>query len=572
MNFKNRLKTKPIKAGLVTFAATAGAATAALLLLFSGAPVFAVERLPGVVDRPPVELPAEVKRPVEIKPEKMPEVTPFDTGTAGSVKINEVIFSGDLVFSESVLQGIAKPFIKKPVSPDDITRLKYALLKRYYDKGYVLVKVTTPPQNISSGTLKIIVYAGKIGNIETQNNRLRKYLVRSHFTNRLKKGEVFNERRVETAVKNVDDLGRLKANLNLKPGETFGTTDLLLVTEKERDQFFEITADNYGSRLTGKAQLAANLRLSNFLKFGESISGTYRWSEEGLQSYSSEASLPIGIGNLRLEGNYLYSENDIEGRLAALDAAGITRKAGAAISGKFTNSSKRQILMRVGGEIRRHESFLGGMLETRDDITRAYVEGSILTRYRPLVIYLDGIVSKGFDALGSDIQGEADASTMMGHPKAWRFNGRAYASLAFTRSTYFSVNAQGQLASTHLLASDQFSLGGYGSVRGFRVAKESGEEGVQITTELSQSFSLHPNARVSIIPFFDYGAVKSRTAGMVVDDKLYSLGVGAEVVMKLFRHTNTTARFDWGRPIRRKTYKDRTVDHNIFYIRVTQNY
>ncbi|MEE8574251.1 MAG: ShlB/FhaC/HecB family hemolysin secretion/activation protein [Thermodesulfobacteriota bacterium] len=573
-----RLKSGFLRGALVTIVAVA-----VFSFFFTSAAyaVNSVTRLPGVIDRPPVYLPKDVKK--KAKPGK--KAVKEDVKAGGpTVTIRKVEFSGDLIFKEVKLQAIAKPFLNRPITKRDIADLKYKLTKRYYKSGYVLVRVTTPPQKLASGVLKIAIGAGKVGNVSVKGRAVRGHIVRSHFTNRIKRGKYFNEHTVEGAVKNLDDIGGVEAKLSLKPGGAYGTTDLLLTTDKERETIASVSVDNYGSELTGKYVLTASLRKSNLLRMGESLGFTYRRSDKDMQTFMGDVSIPIGLMNIRLEGNYLYSENDIEGSLTALNMEGKTQRGGVALSGKIRNSSKRMIAWRVGGEHRLHESFLDAMLETRDKISQVYVQASYLTRHKYYSFYLDLKATKGIDALDSNSVADPDASRVMGDPMALRFNGRAFSSIGFTRNNHLTLDLQWQIASNELLASDMFSIGGYGSVRGFDVAFASSDAGVQFNAELLHTFILTPSGkhRFYFGPFYDAGSVYDRIRGNRIppgmaalnpDDKIYSAGLGAELVMKLIPGANTVVRADWAHPLRRHIYEDQTtIAANTFYFKFSQSY
>ena len=472
--------------------------------------VDAQERLPGVVEKPPVEVPSEVKQPAEVEPKKEPELEKLEAPAELVATLKAVKFSGDIILNESVLQGVAAPYLNRPLKREDIARLKYDLTKLYYDKGYVLVKVTTPPQDLSEGMLGVVVYTGRIGEMEIDSKGLNPRIAGA-MTRGIHKGEVFHEGTVESAVKDVDDIENIRAKLNLRPGKEFGTTDLLLTVEPVAEDVQNFMVDNYGSELTGKVVAALDLKKSNLFRLGESIRLNLRKSAEGddeeeLKSVFIEYKMPLGWRNLKLELNYLYSENEIGDRLAALNATGETKRFGAGLSGRLINTQQRQMGWRAGIETRTHESFLFDSPESKDDISQVYLEGSYLYRTPKYVFYSSMLLTKGVGIFGADRQGESDASRSSGNPRAWRVQPILYANFHLTDNGYLQTVFTGQLASDVLLASDLFVLGGYGSVRGMQVAQEAGESGFQFSTEYSHKFVSTKTLEIKAGPFLDGGA------------------------------------------------------------------
>ena len=537
---------------------------------FSGA-ALSQERLPGVIDRPPVEAPPELKAPVSAEPEKGPEMEKAEGQIELAAELKEVKFSGDVILGPKALQRVVEPYLNRPLTRDDIARLKFEIAKRYYDAGYVLVKITTPPQDLSDGVLEVVVYAGRVGDIEINSTDLRPGIPAA-MMGKVKKGEVFNERTVESAVKDIDDIGNIKARLNLKPGKEVGTTDLVLTTESAREDVQEFTVDNYGNDLTGNIVFTLDLKKSNLFRMGETMELFLRKSEADLNTLFVGYRTPIAVRNIKLDINYLRSNNGIGDRLASLQATGRSERFGVGLYGDIINMRQRQVSWRAGVEVRRHESFLASAEESRDDITQAYAETSYLVRKPGYVLYGSLRAIRGIDFLGADGLGEADASRATGDPQAWRLQPTLYANLRLAEKDYLQAVVLGQYASETLLASDLFALGGYGSVRGFQPAQETGDNGVQASVEYSHRFVGTERWDVKAGPFVDGGAVYNRVPGSSVDTQLYSAGIGAEAIARYFKFGESKLRFDWAHTL--GDYNDQTAadNNNSFYVRFTQNF
>jgi len=556
------------KLGLLT---TVAFGAFSLSTAFSSRAALAQERLPGVIDRPPMEVPAEVMEPVEMKPEKVPEMEKPEGQIELAAELKEVRLSGDVVLGEKALHRVVAPYLNRPLTRDDIVRLKFDLAKRYYDKGYVLVKITTPPQDLSDGVLDVVVYAGRVGDVVVNSTDIRPS-VPAAMMKKVKKGEIFNERTVESAVKDVDDITNIKARLNLRPGTEVGTTDLVLTAEAAREDVQEFTVDNYGSDLTGNVVFTLDLQKSNLLKMGETMELLLRKSDKDLNTIYASYRTPVLLRNVRLDVNYLNSNNGIGDRLASLQATGRSERFGVALYGDVINMLQRKVSWRAGLDVRRHESFLTGIIESRDDITQAYGEVSYLVRKPGYVLYTSVRVTKGIDFLGSDSMGEGDASRAAGDPQAWRVKPTLYANIRMTENNFLQAYVLGQYASKTLLASDLFAIGGYGSVRGFQPAQETGDNGLQASVEYSYRFVGTEIWDVKAGPFVDAGTVYNRVAGASVDTQLYSAGLGAEAVARYFGFGASKFRFDWAHTL--GDYLDPTTasNNNTFYVRFTQNF
>ncbi len=526
-------------------------------------------RLPGVVDRPAIEAPGEVTQPAKIEPKKGPELEKTEASAEVVATLKSVKFSGTPILDEKVLQKIAAPYLNRQLTRTDIARLKYDLTKRYYDEGYVLVKVTTPPQDLAAGVLEVVVYPGLIGDLQIDSTALNPKVANA-MASRIVKGDPFNEGKVETSVKDIDDLGNIKSQLNLRPGKEFGTTDLLLTVEPTAEDVQQFTLDNYGSKLTGRDVAALDLNKSNMFGMGETIGLNLRKSDGDLETVMVDYKTPIAWRNLKLELNYLNSMNSIGDRLVALNASGKTERFGVAISSKLINELERQVGWRAGIETRKHDSFLANVPESKDDISQAYMEGSYLMRTPTYVLYGNLRGTKGVGLLGASKGGDALLSRALGDPRAWRLQPTIYTNFHMTDNDYLQVIVLGQFASRTLLASDLFALGGYGSVRGFQPAKETGESGYQYSAEYNHQLAAVRGWTIKAGPFLDGGEVFNRVPGSAVDNNLFSVGLGIEGKAALVQNKTgeTKLRFDWAHPI--GNYRTTNVD--TYYLRFTQNF
>jgi len=253
----------------LSFASRKSCVVSRLLLLFGVAclalplPTLSQERLPGVVDRPAIEPPADVTEPKEVPPGKEPErEQPVRPGEAVAV-LKKITFSGDVLVKEKLLQAAATPYLNRQLTRGDIAKLKYDLTKVFYDHGYVLTKVTTPPQDLTNGVLEVVVVTGRIGELEVEGEGLDPKVAGAMANAKIKQGDAFHEKTVESALKDVDDLTNVKARLNLRPGKEVGTTDLKLLVERVEEDVQTFTLDNYGAELTGEVVAALNLQKSN---------------------------------------------------------------------------------------------------------------------------------------------------------------------------------------------------------------------------------------------------------------------------------------------------------------------
>lgn len=560
---RRRIRTVAVAAGALAFVALAGGAWAQ------------TQRLPGVIEKKPAEVPPSVEeQPLQVQPG---QPSPEEVERANEVvaTLTGVQFTGVTVFDESDLQKVAAPYLNRPVTRGEIAQLKFDITKLYFDKGYILVRVVTPPQDLSDGILDIQVFEARIGKVTVNNESgLRSFIVRA-MTTRIKSGEVFREGPVESTVNDLNDLGNVGANLNLQPGEEVGTTDLTLNLKKAPDDTQQISFDsNYGSDLTGDKVGAISLEKSNLLGFGESVNADFNRTEEGTWTAQGLVKVPIGFRNIKLDLRYVHSDIDVGDRLSSLGATGKTDIGEVGFSSVLLNMHRQRIEVRTGLQGRQHRSFLLGVPETDDDIRQVFLEGSYTARFPRAIVYgfLRGV--KGVDILGASDEGEPMNTRVSGDPTAWMIQPLLFVNVRPSQRGTLKAQVTGQWASDTVLSSDLFVLGGYHSIRGFEPAESTGDAGMQFSVEYDhQIFDGNSGGidwNVKGAAFVDGGIAFNRQNGQVTDDHLYSAGVGLELSTNLTKIGESKLRFDIAFPL--GNYDSPTIDDSTVYVRVVQTF
>ena len=141
------------------------------------------------------------------------------------------IFSGNSVESTARLQKVVAPYLNRKLTRGDLAQLKYDITRLYYEDGYILVRVVTPPQDLTKGNLQIAIYEAKIEKIENNKGIVAQFII-DGITSEITPGTVFNESEVESMVRDIDDLPGVAAAVDLRPGSQLGTTDLDLALKQ----------------------------------------------------------------------------------------------------------------------------------------------------------------------------------------------------------------------------------------------------------------------------------------------------------------------------------------------------
>lgn len=225
----------------------------------------------------------------------------------------------------------------------------------------------------------------------------------------------------------------------------------------------------------------------------------------------------------------------------------------------------------LGAEYRKHESFLSNVPETEDIISKIRGAISYLHRWSKTILYTNIEVLRGIDAFGSTKRGDA-MQTRAYNPQAWVFANTTLIKHKLTEKDQLSARIRSQYATSSLLASDLFAIGGYSSLRGFEPSQESGESGFGVSLEYQRNLHRGNLFEVNVRPFFEAGAIYNKLNNSSLDQHLYSAGTGLDIhfdngIKKLGK---TQFSFDLTAPI--GNYRPTSHQGAYFYFNVKKTF
>ncbi|WP_424100008.1 BamA/TamA family outer membrane protein [Moorena producens] len=138
------------------------------------------------------------------------------------------------------------------------------------------------------------------------------------------------------------------------------------------------------------------------------------------------------------------------------------------------------------------------------------------------------------------------------------------------KDTQLLVRANAQLADQALVSSEQFAIGGLGSVRGYRQDTLQTDNGIFASGEVQLPVLrvFKDKGVIQVLPFVDFGTAWNNSGNDNPDPKtLASVGLG----LQWRQGNNFTARLDWGIPLISVDSRDRTWQENGLHFSVQWN-
>jgi hemolysin activation/secretion protein len=524
---------------------------------------------PSSAPKPPEQLPPpdQLLTPSPATPPKQEEI-PAGVPT----KIKRFVVEGSTVFSQKEMDKVLQEYLdKKELSFGELLQARSAITKLYVDNGYITSAAIIPPQRVTNGIVKIQVVEGGLEGINVSGlRRLNPGYVRSRLALATKKP--LNVPRLLDALR-VLQLDPLIQNLSaeLSAGSRSGS-NVLDVTVREADTFSgQITLDNGRSPSVGSFRRRAQISQANLLGLGDGLVVGYT-NTDGSNGVDASYTLPINARNGTLNFSYgTTSSNVIERPFSRLDIISDSR---------YYEITFRQPLVQTPSE----EFALGVIASRRESETSlldrpfrlapgADEQGS--TRISSVRFFQEWTKRSSDQVLAARSQfnvgiGVLDATINQDAPDSRFFSWRGQAQWVrrLAPDTLFLIRGDMQLADRDLVPTEQFGLGGLGSVRGYRQDFLLTDNGLLLSAEVRVPIYKASQTLLSLIPFVDFGTVwNSGDKENPPKTTLTSVGLG----LQLSLGDTLTARIDWGIPLVSVDTKELTWQENGIYFTITAN-
>ena len=503
----------------------------------------------------------------------------------GTVKVEAFEFPGSTVFSRAELnQAIAK-YTNRPLSFAQLVQAANEITKLYVERGYITSGAYLPEQDLNTGKVKIQVVEGSLAEIEVNvtEGRLRQSYIRDRLTNRL--DAPLNINQLQQSLQLLQ-LNSLVASLNaeLSTGVQPGTNSLIVTVVGDNTFNLQTRLNNNRNPSIGSFERAIRIEENNLLGIGDGIYFAFN-NTDGSNQYRGGYSLPINSRDgtlsfdLSLANNQIiespFDQADIE-----VDSRNYDLALRQPVYQKATGQVSQELALNLNGSIRQSNTSI--LNESEGISPGADEDGEIRTatvafgqewlqRNRQEVIAARSQFNLGVDAL--------DATVSNSEPDGQFFSWRGQ--LSYLRllnqpqnnsqvGSTLLLRSELQLAADPLVPTEQFSLGGFATVRGYRQDATLTDSGFSSNAEFRLPIARFEqiNSTLQLSPFLDFGTGWNADA----EDAEFSTLLGTGVGLLLQSEDRLSARVDWGIPLLNTDFKNDTVQESGVYLQLEYNF
>jgi hemolysin activation/secretion protein len=472
------------------------------------------------------------------------------------IDVRQVTLTGVQLLDESALQARMQPHLGC-LSLPGLDQLLQDVTLAYVDAGYVAARAYLPEQDIGDGELTIEVVEGRVTDIEmTINGAPAVSEAKAAFPGMV--GTPLHIRDLEQGLDQINRPPSLEATSELDAGPSTGDSVLVVAGKQDRPVQFTLTGDNKGASATGENTVGLNIGWDNPLGLNDQWTLALKRSGDGRvvlddgpplsRSITLSGSVPYGYWTFGLD--YAWSDyiTLLPGTLSPLESTGN--------STSLTLSAKRVIhrdqvsKTTLSFDLKRKDAvneLLGTVIDVNSRIlTTAELE---LSHTRPAfggnldlaLAWRHGLGAKDRD--GTPVEAAGDPwfnlitlSATLTKP----------VTLGTTKATWVA-SLRGQSSNDALFGSEQFSIGGFSSVRGTRESLLSSANGAELTNTLYVPLpvDVKPLSGATLIAGLDIGNVagggtlSGATLGLRLDGKRFSTDL---TYSEILSHPDSLAR------------------------------
>lgn len=478
-------------------------------------------------------------------------------------EISRFDVSGNTLLPAGEVEGALAPFAGANRDFGDVQRALETLEALYHARGYNVVTVQLPEQELNGGVVRLKVVQTTIGQVKVSGNQgfstdnIRRSLPA------LREGSTPNLHQVSANLKLANENPAKKLKLNLESGQADDTVDARVEVQEQRPWNVMVNLDNTGTRETGKTHAGVVLQHANL--FGRDHVGSLQYTTtvekpDQVSVWGLGYHVPLYAQGAALDFYASYSDVD-----SGVIAAGIFNLAvsgrGAVYGARYTKVLPRTTLggreldarLVAGLDVKAYKnSVLFQDADFGNDVT-----------VRPLSIgYVGRVALAGGEAnfaltLLRNIPGgsrgsDQDFARARMHAKpgytALRASG-AWSRALGESDWQARLLANGQYSRDALVPGEQFGAGGSTSVRGFDERELATDSGLGLNAELyGPNLCSRAGWQCRVLAFADaaWGKRNDALPGELTSTSIASAGLG----LRFSAGSSASVQIDYGHVVK----------------------
>jgi hemolysin activation/secretion protein len=413
-----------------------------------------------------------------------------------------------------------------------INLLMSALQNRMIDSGFVTSRILAPEQDLTSGTLRLLILPGKVRHVSKTSESDRYLTLFNTLPSR--EGQLLDLRDIEQGLENLQRIPTASAEINMMPGEQPGESDIVVSWQQRKMWRLGASFDDSGTVETGRYQGGLTFYLDNPASLGDMfyLSGGHdaRGSnEKGSKNYTASYSVPFGYWSVALTSSANNYHQTVSGSNLDYQYSGRSRNLTLHLNRMLHRNASHKTSVFYDVIRRNSQNYINDTeVEIQRRTTTAWKLGLQHRHYFDRFTFDGGIDyqrgTRWFGARPAPEEASGDGTALTSIVRLSASVDVPFS--VFEQRFSYSSRFQRQLARVPLTSQDRFSIGGRWSVRGFDGELSlSADNGWYVRNDLSWQTPVNGQQLYLAV---DYGEVGGTNSEYLIGKHLAGGAVGVK--------------------------------------------
>ncbi|WP_460805761.1 ShlB/FhaC/HecB family hemolysin secretion/activation protein [Microbulbifer agarilyticus] len=481
-------------------------------------------------------------------------------------ELRSVRFSPSELLTEQQLRDIVLPYLGQQVAHSQLMEIVESINRTYRESGVYTAVAVLPQQEVKEGVVSIRLIEGKLGEIRFEGNEYTSDAFFSEWMGEHQGQETVDMPQLQADILEFNRLHDERIRAELRRGESFGLTDIVVTVQEPERGFFQTFADNYGYESSGRESLGFMYRRQHVLSGGDRAIA-YLSGSEGAQSLSLSYNRPLPGTLWRVGGSVSLTRTDLtEGDFAFSDVQGDSHRLGLESSWLAWSGERLWVNVLGAASYTRSTTDIVDVVISDDAILQGQVGASMNWVGRNWQLTARQMLAY------TDFDDKSDQETARQATQETLYNGALTGYVRAGTTGFYGILLSSWQHSNdaQLPGSLSFSLGGPTSIRGYLPSAVSGDRGWYGQAELHYDGWQPWGVTVEPYLFFDYGEAKSLDRGADGTEKInVETPLGAGGVGLALSGTFWSLSMSYAEPTKAATPEQ---DSAVFYARMSVRY
>lgn len=453
----------------------------------------------------------------------------YPDGESPCFVIRELKLEGDGAERFRWTLSSAAPAIGRCLGSVGINMLVGQIQNALIEQGYVTSRVLAAPQDLSGGELRLKLVPGRIRAI-----RFAGAAPRGGYASAIpaRSGDILNLRAIEQGLENFKRVPGTQADIQIVPGKQPGDSDLVITWRGGRGYRLSVSADDSGTRSTGRYQGGVTLSLDSptgfhdlfYLTLNRNLPGDNPGGAHGTKGYALHYSIPYGYWLASLQMNDYRYHQTVAGANQDYIYSGTSTNTELKLARMLYRDAVHKTTLSVRAYQRRSRNFID---DTEVEVQRRRMGGFAVgldhKAFLGKATVDAGLSWKiGTSAFGTLRAPEEPFNEGSSRPRL--FTGDLCLTLPLGRQFSYQGAWRAQWNRTPLVPQDRFAIGGRYTVRGFDGESSlSAERGLLVRNDLTWTV---PGSSQQLYAALDHGAVSGPSASRLLGRQLTGAALG----------------------------------------------